>query len=76
MGIGEENLQVVIDVDVILESCPITILILNLLVYNSTIQYSNIAIIVVYDGNKCHRTISHYIMSCSSSVIHRNVMIL
>ena len=49
-GIGYHNghLQVV-DVDVILESCPITIVILNVLVYNSTMQYSTIAIIV-YDG--------------------------
>ena len=36
---GEGNLQG-IDVDVILENYPITIVILNLLVYNSTIQYS------------------------------------
>ena len=57
----------VINVDVILESCP---KILNLLVYNSTIQYRTIAIIV-YDS-RCHRTIRHYIMS--SSVIHKNVM--
>ena len=41
MGIDE--LQV-IDVDVILENCPITLVILNLLVYNSTIQYSDIAL--------------------------------
>ena len=40
MGVDEENIQV-IDVDVILESCPITIIvILNLLVYIITIQYS------------------------------------
>ena len=45
MGVDEGNLQV-IDVDVILENCPITIVILNLLVYNSTIWYSTIAIIV------------------------------
>ena len=51
MGIDERNLQV-IDVDVILENCPITFVILNLLVY-STIQYSNIMII------KCHRTVPH-----------------
>ena len=37
MGVDERNLQV-IDVDVILENCPITFVILNLLVYNSTIQ--------------------------------------
>ena len=41
MGIDE--LQV-IDVDVILENCPIALVILNLLVYNSTIQYSDIAL--------------------------------
>ena len=48
MGIDERNLQVIyIDLDVIVESCPITIniVILNLLAYKSTIQYSNIAII-------------------------------
>ena len=45
MGVDEGNLQV-IDVDVILENCPITIVVLNLLVYNSTIWYSTIAIIV------------------------------
>ena len=45
MGVDEGNLQV-IDVDAILENCPITItVILNLLVY-STIQYSTIVIIV------------------------------
>ena len=34
MGIDEGNLQVIIDVvDVILESCPLPIVILNLLVY-------------------------------------------
>ena len=45
MGVDKGNLQV-IDVDVILENCPInTIVILNLLVY-STIQYSTKAIIV------------------------------
>ena len=71
MGVDEGNLQV-IDVDVILESCPISNVILHLLVYNSTIQYSTIAIIV-YDI-ECHRTIPHYIMSCS--VVHKNVMIL
>ena len=43
MGIDEENLQV-IDVDVMLENCPITLVILNLLVSNSTIQYSKIAL--------------------------------
>ena len=71
MGVDKGNLQV-IDVDVILENCPInTIVILNLLVY-STIQYST-KVIIVYDS-KCHRTIPHYIMSCS--VLHKNVMIL
>ena len=71
MNVDEGNLQV-IDVDVMLENCPITIVMLNLLVYNSTIQYSNIAIIV-YDS-KCHRTIHHYITSCS--VVHQHVMVL
>ena len=47
MGVDEGNPQV-IDVDVILENCPTTNVILNLLVYNSTIHYGNIAIIV-YD---------------------------
>ena len=69
MGIDEGNLQVIGDVDVMLENWPITIVILNLLliVYSSTIQYSNIAI-TIYDS-KCHRTIPYYIMSCSS-VVH------
>ena len=44
MGVDEGNLQV-LDVDVILENCPTTIVIINLLVY-STIQYSTIVIIV------------------------------
>ena len=49
-------------VDVILESCPITTLvILNLLLYNNcTIQYSTKAI-RVYDSN-CHRTIPHTVV--------------
>ena len=34
MGVDEGNLQV-IDVEVILENCPITFVVLNLLVYNS-----------------------------------------
>ena len=55
MGVNEGDFYCSIDVDVILESCPIPIVILNLLVYNSTIQYSTIAVIV-YDS-KCHRTI-------------------
>ena len=38
------------DIDVILQYCPINIVILNLLVYNSTIQYSNIAIMTVTGG--------------------------
>ena len=70
MGVDEGNLQV-IDVDVILESCPISIVILNLLVYNSTVQYSTKAMIV-YD-RKCHQTTPQYIMTCS--VVHTNVMI-
>ena len=37
MGIDEGNLQV-INVDVIMENCPLTIVILNFLVYN-TVQY-------------------------------------
>ena len=46
MGVYEGNLQV-IDVDVILENCPITNVILNLLVYNSSAkQYSTVYIIV------------------------------
>ena len=35
MGVDEGNLQV-IDVDVLLENCPITVVILHLLVSNST----------------------------------------
>ena len=42
MGIDEGNLQV-IDVDRrVLENCPITFVMLNLLVSNSTIQYSTV----------------------------------
>ena len=61
------------DVDVILENYPITIVIHNLLVY-STIQCSTIVIIL--DDSKCHRTIMpQYIMSYS--VVHnKNVKIL
>ena len=70
MGVDEGNLQV-IDVDVILENCPITIVILNLLVY-STLQYSTI-VIIVHDS-KFHRTIAQHTMSCS--VVHKNVMTL
>ena len=55
MGVDEGNLQL-IDVDVIMENCPITIVILNLLVYNSTTQYSTITIIL-YDS-KCHHHIA------------------
>ena len=55
MGVDEGNLQVIDDVDVVLENCPITIVILNLLVNNSTVQYRTI-VITVYDS-KCHRTI-------------------
>ena len=40
MGVDEGDLQV-IDV-VILESCPIPIVILNSLVYNSILQYSTV----------------------------------
>ena len=73
MGIDEGNPEVV-DVRRDTGKMSITIVILNLLVYlySSTIQYSNIAIIV-YDS-KCHRTIPHYIMSCS--VVHNNIGIL
>ena len=44
-----------IDVEVILENCPITIVVHNLLVY-STIQYSTIVLVVIVYDNKCHRT--------------------
>ena len=37
MSVDEGNLQV-IDVDVIMENCPLTFVILNILVYN-TVQY-------------------------------------
>ena len=69
MGVDEGNLQVLI-----LENCPITTVVHNLLVY-STIQYSTIIviIIIIYD-NKCHRTMPQYNMSYS--VVHKNVMIL
>ena len=56
MGVDEGNLQV-IDVDVILENCPITTVVHNILVY-STLQYSAIVIIVYY--NKCHQTVPQY----------------
>ena len=53
MGVDEGNLQV-INVDV-LESCPITIIvILNLLVHSTTIQYHSYNSLI---DNKCHRTI-------------------
>ena len=42
MGVDEGNPQV-IGVDVILESCPITIVIINLLVHNSTRHYCFVA---------------------------------
>ena len=54
MGVDEGNLQV-IDVDAVLGNCPITIVILTLLVY-STLQYSTIVIIV--HNSKFHRTIA------------------
>ena len=41
MGADEENLQI-INVDVILESCPIPIVTLNVLVYCTTVQYSTV----------------------------------
>ena len=41
MGADEGNLHI-IDVGVILENYPTTIVILNLLVYNSTVQYSTV----------------------------------
>ena len=43
MDVNEGNLQV-IDVDVILESCPMPIVILNLLVHNNTTQYSRVCV--------------------------------
>ena len=52
MGVDEGNLQV-IDVDAVLGNCPITIVILTLLVY-STLQFSTI-VIIVHDS-KCYRT--------------------
>ena len=44
MGVDEGNLQVINNVEVILESFPITvvILVLNLLVYNNIVQYSTV----------------------------------
>ena len=41
MGVDEGNLQVTDDVEMILENCPTTIVILNLLVY-STVQNSTV----------------------------------
>ena len=58
--------------DIILENCPITIVIRSLLVY-STILCS-FTIVIILDESKCHRTLPQYIMSCS--VVHNNVMIL
>ena len=45
MGVDEGNLQVK-DIDVILENCPITIVILNLLVYGkyNTVQYQRLPV--------------------------------
>ena len=55
IGVDEGDLQVVsIDVDVILEKCPITSIIRNLLVY-SKIQCSTI-VILLYEDGRCHRT--------------------
>ena len=65
MGVDDGDLEV-IDVDMILENCPITI-VCNLLMC-STIQYNTI-VMIVYD-NKCHRTIPQYIMGYS--VVHKN----
>ena len=65
MGVDERDLQVWIDVDVILENCPISIVICNVLVFN-TIQCSTI-VIILYDS-KWHRTIPQCIMSYS--VVH------
>ena len=69
MVVDDGNLQV-IDVNMILENCPITI-VRSLLVY-STIQYNTI-VLIVYD-NKCHRTIPQYIMVYC--VVHKDVMTL
>ena len=41
MGVDEGNLQV-IGVDLILESCPMPFVMLNLFVFNNTIQYSTV----------------------------------
>ena len=60
MGVDEGNLQVIdVALDVmILENCPISIVILSI----HAVQYSTIVIIVY--NSKCHRPILHYIMSC------------
>ena len=70
MGVDEGNLQVMKNVGVILESYPITFVILNLLVYNSTIiQYSTILLIATVYNNlpgmivsQCHRTTPPYLL--------------
>ena len=42
--------------------------------HNSTIQYSNIAIIVYV--SKCHRIMPHYIMSCSVVHLHHDHVVV
>ena len=73
MSVDEVNLQA-IDVDVILENCPTTIVILNLLVYNSTMQteYIIIAIIIVCVCFLC----VFFPKATVCSVVHENVTIL
>ena len=56
MGDGEGNLQF-IGVDAILENCPITIVVLNLLVYNNAIQYRTIAMYVCMYGHTYSKSI-------------------
>ena len=60
MGVDEGDVS--INVDVILENCPITFVIRYLLVY-STLQYSTVVIIL--NDSKCHR---------NNATIHKNVI--
>ena len=70
MGVDGGNLQVIIDeVDVILENCPITIVVHNLLVYSTIQQYSNSNSnnsTIVYDNKvSSNNTVPQYNISCS-----------
>ena len=61
MGVDEGNLQVINKVDMTQENCPVTNVILNLLVYG-TMQYSSTEVIIVYDRIGNNVTFSFYTM--------------